>query len=110
MTVRTLQWRGLSGTAYEYDVHGLDFEPQAGLYGNYIFARETPIGWYAVYIGQGELRSKILNHPTGKQARKKATNVHVRINGNDAPTRVAEVQDLRAAHDHASTTILFRPT
>ncbi|MDE2195871.1 MAG: hypothetical protein KGJ56_01585 [Gammaproteobacteria bacterium] len=109
MSNRKVQWRGATGNVYEYEIHGMDFNPQPGDYGNYIFARETPIGWYAVYIGQGELETRIRKHPTGKKASMRASHIHVHINNNDAQTRLAEAKDLRAAHNHASTTILFRP-
>ena len=50
-TGRSCKWRGVSGESVTFDIHpmGGDF-PDAP--GSYIFAKESPIGWRAVYVGE----------------------------------------------------------
>ena len=94
----TYNWRGSTGKLYEYTVHQLRYRPDAGLDGNYIFAKMVGEVWHAVYIGQGDLRER---HEAALQegcvTSKSATHYHGHLN-NDAADRRSEESDLIAGN------------
>ena len=51
-------WRGDSGCLYTYNVEPMPFTPPLNVDGNYIFAKQISGIWYAVYVGQGNLRNR----------------------------------------------------
>ena len=69
----TCIWPGASGVEYEYYVHKLPASLKTGQNGNYIYARQNPLGqWVRVYIGEGDLgeRSAPLTTKPGASVRK----------------------------------------
>ena len=59
MAEQTCTWEGVSGKTYKYWVHSIDTTFKS-VSGNYIFARESPEGWYALYIGEtGDLSDRL---------------------------------------------------
>lgn len=93
----TITWQGASGTNYVYSIYpiGTDFTSGPG---NYMFARESSQGWYAVYAGEtADLSERFSNHhkmPCIKM--KGATHIHVHGSSTNAQTRRNEESDIIA--------------
>ena len=97
----TLNWRGASGKTYAYSRHGLDWVPAADQDGNYIFAKFAGGTYYAVYVGQGDLRSRrqaALDE--GCVQKKGATQFHCHRNSNK-DARLAEESDVLEGNPEA---------
>ena len=90
----THDWPGASGQTYTYYIHDLNWVPKADQDGNYIFARQEGGVSYAVYVGQGDLKSRrqaALDE--GCVTRKGATHYHCH-NNSDRNARLAEESDI----------------
>ncbi len=97
----TVGWKGASGTSYTYFVYSIGWLPDDGQDGNYIFAKVVGNRWQAVYVGEGELRNRILSHvKTGCVTRKGATHIHAHLNSR-AGTRKTEESDILSANPAA---------
>ena len=93
-----IDWRGNSGALYNYAVYELPWPPNAGQDGNYIFAKRISGIWYAVYIGQGDLRARYdAALREGCVTSKSATHYHFHLNS-DASARRNEERDLIAGN------------
>ena len=93
-------WTGKSGV-YQYEVHpvGQEFPAVAG---NYIFAKETPPGWWSpIYIGRtANLSERFDGHHKMPCIRANgATHIHIHWNNGDAQMRLDEEADLIAKHN-----------
>jgi hypothetical protein len=56
-------WTDLFGSKYAYHVHDLIEQPWLDIDGNYIFAKPSQNGWVALYIGEGNLKTRLTqNH------------------------------------------------
>ena len=98
-----VSWPGASGKAYNYFVHDLSWNPRRGQDGNYIFARQIPSGWEAVYVGQGDLRDrKDAAISDGCVTEKGATHFHCHLNA-DEQSRLAEEEDVLEGNTEAYT-------
>ncbi len=89
----TCIWPGASGVEYEYYVHKLPASLKTGQNGNYIYARQNPLGqWVPVYIGEGDLgeRSGPAHHKAGCIRQKGATHFHCHLKSDAAARRVEE--------------------
>ena len=97
-TGRSCRWRGASGKSFPFDIYPLDGDfPNAP--GNYIFARESPIGWNAVYIEETfNLRGRLTplyTHPKYDCAmRRGMTHIHIHVNTQGADDRKREEDDI----------------
>lgn len=91
----TIIWTGKSGKQYRYWIHRLppNFKADSA---NYIFAKETPNTWVAVYVGEtSDLSERFDNHhamPCIK--RNGATHIHVHTTPGGAQRRRDEEADL----------------
>jgi hypothetical protein len=95
----TIIWRGKSGKEYKYwifpisKMSGFKDEP-----GNYIFAKLTDRGYYAIYVGQtGDLSERFDDHhkmPCIK--RNGATHIHAHTSSPNEDTRLREEEDIIA--------------
>ena len=101
-TGRSCKWRGVSGESVTFDIHpmGGDF-PDAP--GSYIFAKESPIGWNAVYVGETfNLREQLTSlyaHPKYECAlRRGMTHIHIHVNNRGADDRKREEFDIIARY------------
>jgi len=94
--VPTIIWAGKSGVQYTYWIHpiGTTFKAEAG---NYIFARNSPQGWYAIYIGEtGDLSTRFPNHHQADCiTRNGATHIHAHTAPGGDQVRRDEETDLR---------------
>jgi len=87
-------WRGGSGQQYTYSVYDLDFVPAADQDGNYVFAKEIQNGWEAVYIGQGDMKTRRAAHLNeGCVTRNGATHFHGHLNRTES-AGLAEESDM----------------
>ena len=87
----TAIWSGISRRNYTYTVHDINWVPNADQDGNYIFARQINGIWYAVYVGQGDLRERY--HAAlreGCVTRKGATHYHEHLNSSGPSRRLEE--------------------
>ena len=92
----TCIWTGASGAKYTYYVHSLPASFSPNQDGNYIYAKQNVLGqWVPVYIGQGDLASRVSDghHQAGAIRRKGATHVHEHLN-KDEIARTFEESDL----------------
>ena len=90
----TEYWRGKSGKSYAYKIEKMPFRPPPLTDGNYIFARQSHGIWYAVYVGQGDLRDRHAEAlREGCVTRKNATHYHWHEN-NSRSARFNEEQDV----------------
>ncbi len=94
-------WPGKSGTKYGYWIKKLPYSCNPNQNGNYIFAKAVNSSWIPVYIGQGDLDTRI-NDPAHNRCAisKGATHVHVHKTATESARR-AEEQDLLAEYDMA---------
>lgn len=94
---QTVTWNGKSGASYKFEVY-----PKETIFidvdGNYIFAQETLTGWNAVYIGEGNLRTRTQDKEHLTCANRKGfTHFHVHANSNEHDRKYEET-DLIAQH------------
>lgn len=98
MSQQQALWKGKSGNVYPYFIHTLPYSCQPGVDGNYIFARldiETK-AWYAVYIGEGELNSRVNDKEHYKCATSKGAThvfVHTNLRQEDRKTEESDLLD-----------------
>lgn len=89
-----VNWKGASGTEYSYAVYSKQTEFNPNLIGNYIFAKRTNKGWDAVYIGEGDIKTRTQDKTHLSCATKKGfTHYHVHLNNLDE-SRKREEEDL----------------
>ena len=94
----TTHWRGGSGSQYEYNVGPISARPVTNSEGNYVFARQTAGIWFAVYVGQGQLRDRYdAAIREGCVTRKGATHYHWHLNSS-AANRKSEERDVIAGN------------
>ena len=95
-------WPGASGHKYKYTAYPIDTDLKS-LAGNYIMTRHDGNTYYAVYIGEGDLktRSKDPEHLACAKG-KGANEIHAHVNSIES-ARLAEEQDLLAIHVEAYT-------
>ncbi len=95
-------WNGGSGRGYEFSIYTIDAKFSQGQNGNYIFAKQSLVaGWVAVYIGEGDLKTRIDAHRIdGCITEKGATHIYAHINIDDN-SRKEEESDLLIAHAEA---------
>ena len=95
-TIGKVNWKGASGKLYTYEIHPMD-ESWNDVPGNYIFARQIPGGWSAVYIGETQsLKDRLPNHNELPCVRQNGgTHIHAHVNQN-TQARLAEEADLLA--------------
>ena len=73
MTIAISKFQGTSGTTYSYYVFPLDFRPKDDQFGNYMLARQSDEGrWIPVYIGEGNLKMRVMDKTHMRLAREKA--------------------------------------
>lgn len=92
----TCTWVGASGAKYTYYIHSLPVNFRSNQDGNYIYSKQNVLGqWVPVYIGQGDLASRVsdAHHQADAIRRKGATHVHVHVNL-DETARTFEESDL----------------
>ena len=94
-------WVGASRKKYGYWSRPLPYACKPGDHGNFIFCKLINDEWVPVYIGHGELKSR-LSDPAhyGYAVRKGATHVHVRMNSMEQ-ARIEEAQDLLEGYPEA---------
>lgn len=97
-------WYGRSGTGYTYTVYAPDGNWN-DVPGNYIFARTTPGGWEAIYIGETD---SFKNRPMGPghakwdcAKRHRVTHIHAHTNNGGQAARRGEEADLLASRNPA---------
>lgn len=101
----TWNWPGASGKTYTYHVHDIYFDPDPKQDGNYIFAKVVNNAWQPIYVGEGDLKTRIAAAKSdGCVTRKGATHIHEHLNGN-AAARKQEESDILAKHP-----IAYAPT
>jgi hypothetical protein len=93
---QTHEWRGASGESYKYYVIPISntFKDTPG---NYIYAKLTPKGWEALYIGQSSSlsrRPEVGSERERAAVRLGASHVHAHISGEDEGARKKEEFDL----------------
>ncbi|WP_299207979.1 hypothetical protein [uncultured Tateyamaria sp.] len=96
-----LGWEGASGATYTFTKFGIDVSLKPDQDGVYIFAKTTNRGFDAVYIGQGDLKTRIAAHiNTGCVNRKDADTIFCFNEASEAKRLSAE-SDLLALHTEA---------
>ena len=96
-----VNWHGGTGQGYTYGVYGLNWPPAANQDGNYVFAKEVQDGWEAVYIGQGDLKTRRAAHLNDVcVTRKGATHFHCNLK-RDESARLAEEADMLNGNSEA---------
>ena len=94
MNTEKVYWPGLSGKHYEFEVFDIETQFYPNNDGNYIFAKRTMTGWNAVYIGEGDIRTRTSDEKHRNCAiGKGATHVHAHENNNESD-RKDEEEDL----------------
>ncbi len=95
MTNQTVNWKGQSGSTYQYTVYGINSSWNKRP-GNYIFAKVDGQVWRAVYVGQcDDFSNRLPNHEKRACAKKNgATHIHAHVNDNGEEVRKAEEADL----------------
>jgi hypothetical protein len=93
MEQEKINWTGISGKIYQFTIYPKSTKFKE-IDGNYIFAKATTNGWDAVYIGEGDLKTRTQDtvHLTCAE-KKKFTHFHVHVNKNKQH-RKAEEEDL----------------
>ncbi|MBD3317117.1 MAG: GNAT family N-acetyltransferase, partial [Chitinivibrionales bacterium] len=101
MSTEKAVWQGASGERYHFEVHSLEEGIEKAAPGVYILARQSPDGWEAIYIGQGELKVDV-DYKTLDRcvSEKHVTHVHIHVDGTEDRRR-ATCADLLAAHIEA---------
>ncbi len=101
MNNETINWQGGSGKHYSFTIFSIetDFNPNQD--GNYIFAKQTQTGWNAIYIGEGDLQTRVHDKEhRGCVIKKGATHIHAHLNKNEKKRKDEEV-DLLAYNSEA---------
>ena len=94
MPDKTVDWPGYSGKTYRYHVEKVDWRPNSGQNGNYIFAKVVDGVWNAVYVGQGDLQDRYdAAIKEGCVVTNGATHYHAHLNA-DKDARQAEETDV----------------
>lgn len=91
MSNEKINWKGASGKLYDFEIFSIDanFDPNQN--GNYIFAKRTSKGWYAVYIGEGDIQTRTRDETHRSCALKKgATHIHAHLNNNETDRKTEE--------------------
>ena len=89
-------WVGGSGKSYSYAINTINWIPTADQDGNYIFAKEAGGAWKAVYVGEGDLKTRRLDHINeGCVIRKGATHFHCHSNANKTARKDEETDVLK---------------
>ena len=89
-----VKWKGKSGNEYTYHIYSKQSTFKPNQDGNYIFAKQAFNSWKAVYIGQGDLKTRTQDETHLKCANKKEfTHYHVRLNNNES-NRLSEETDM----------------
>jgi hypothetical protein len=92
-----INWIGGSGKEYPFNIYSKE-QNFKELDGNYIFAKQTINGWDAVYIGEGDLKTRTKDKVHLKCAEDNGfTHYHVHKNTNES-NRKAEEADLIAGN------------
>ena len=92
----TCVWAGASGKTYTYYINQLPVSFNSDQDGNYIYSKLTATGkWAPIYIGEGDLASRISDshHQAACIKSKGATHVHVHLNSLHT-ARKSEEEDL----------------
>lgn len=98
MATGTCNWPGASGKSYLYHVHDSNFDPNPKQDGNYIFAKFSNSKWQPIYVGQGDLKTRIAAAKSeGCVTRKGATYIHEHLSASET-ARKAEESDILTAH------------
>ena len=94
-------WTGASGRKYTYGTYEISVTHKQ-VDGNYIFCKVVNNIWVPIYIGEGDLSSRIgsNHHQWNCIAKKGATHVHTHANAREADRR-SEEKDLLAGHPSA---------
>lgn len=96
MNGKIVSWQGISGHIYQFEEHPLNANFTANIDGNYIFAKQTINGYNAIYIGEGDLKTRIADHlRDGSLTKKGTTHIHAHTNPS-ASSRKSEEEDLLA--------------
>ena len=81
MNNETVKWQGGSGNQYSFTIFPIEINFKPDQDGNYIFAKQTQLGWDAVYIGEGDLQIRVHDKEHRNCAIKKgATHIHAHLN------------------------------
>jgi len=93
MANEKINWTGKSGNDYTFTIYPKETKFKE-IDGNYIFAKQTFTGWDAIYIGEGDLKSRTQDKEHLECAENKEfTHYHVHVNTNEK-RREAEETDL----------------
>ena len=101
-TGRSCPWRGVSGETVTFEIHTMDGDvPDAP--GSYIFARESNIGWHAVYVGESsnlrDLLTPLYAYPKYECGlRRGMTHIHIHLNDQGEDDRKRQVSDITARY------------
>ena len=95
MTIpETVTWKGKSGKIYSYSVYPKSTKFPEDYDRNYIFAKKLPGLWLAVYIGQGDLKTRTQDETHLDCANQKGfTHYHVKVNTSETD-RLNEEEDM----------------
>jgi hypothetical protein len=93
---REIIWPGASGATYKYWIYPINDFRFKEAPGNYIFARETSEGHYAIYVGEtGDLSERFDNHHKAKCIiANGATHIHAHTSSHDDDARRREEKDI----------------
>jgi len=90
MAHETANWPGKSGRSYTLTVYNKDTSFEE-IDGNYIFAKKTQAGWDAIYIGEGDLKTRTQDSEHLKCANLNwFTHFHVQTNQDEAKRKEEE--------------------
>jgi hypothetical protein len=98
MTARC-RWTGVSGWAYDYEVHPFG-TPLRAIAGNYALCRVVNGYWQPLYFGEAEdlgSRCCARHEKWAAAIRLGATHIHVKVTNGGKSVRCAEEADLRKA-------------
>ncbi len=94
MNSLTFSWIGASHKVYTYYIHPIDTVFAGHQVGNYIFCKFEVNRWKAIYIGEGDIKTRTEAHRSeGCVIKKGASHIHVHNNSN-ALYRKSEEEDL----------------
>jgi hypothetical protein len=98
---QSFNWTGSSGQKYVFYLFALPTGFTAKQDGNYIFASFDNTRWHAVYIGQGDLQTRIAAGQADACIKSKASHVFARITTGGEDARRAIEADLLASYTEA---------
>jgi hypothetical protein len=98
----TCVWTGVSGKQYTYWWYTLPHSFKDGVFGNYIYAKIVSNEWVPIYIGEGDLGTRVgpSHHQADCIKRKGATHIHAHTQPDEA-VRKAEEAGLLANYPQA---------